>query len=88
MPITREQMAAILWRYAKYKSVNVSGQADLSRFTDRGQVASYAAQAMAWANANGLINGMTATTLVPRGDATRAQAASILQRFCENILKR
>ena len=85
--ITREQLAAILWRYAKYKGVSMSDQADLSRFTDRDEIAPYAAQAMAWANANGLINGMTATALVPRGDASRAQAASILQRFCENILK-
>ena len=85
-PITREQFAAILYRYAQYKGFDVSGKADLyAAFTDAGQVSGYARDAMAWANYEGLINGVTTTTLQPGGSATRAQAAAILMRFCENI---
>lgn len=84
-PITREQMAAILYRYAAYKGYDVSQLADLSRFSDSSAVSTYAADALAWANAAGLITGVTDTTLSPQGSAVRAQAATILMRFCENI---
>lgn len=84
-PITRQQMAAILYRYAQYKGYDVSQSADLSKYTDAGQVSSYAKPALSWANAEGLINGVTQTTLVPQGNATRAQVATILMRFCENV---
>lgn len=84
-PITREQMAAILYRYAQYKGYDVSQSADLSKYTDAEQVSNYANTAIAWANAEGLINGVTLTTLVPQGNATRAQVATILMRFCENV---
>ena len=84
-PITREQMAAILYRYAAYKGYDVSQLADLSRFSDSSAVNTYAADALAWANAAGLITGVTNTTLSPQGSAVRAQAATILMRFCENI---
>ena len=87
-PITREEFAAILYRYAQYKGYDVSGRADLNAvFTDAGQVHSYARDAMAWANHVELITGVTSTTLRPGGSATRAQAATILMRFCENIAK-
>lgn len=87
-PITREQFAAILYRYAQYKGFDVSGRADLyAGFTDAGQVSEYAHDAMAWANYEGLINGVTTTTLQPGGFASRAQAAAILMRFCENIVQ-
>ena len=85
--ITREQLAAILYRYASYKGYDVSKSADLSAYTDADSVSSYAKDAMAWANAEGLITGVTATTLNPTGTATRAQVATILMRFCENIAK-
>lgn len=85
--ITREQMAAILYRYAQYKGYDVTAKADLSMFTDATQVSTYATDAMAWANASGLISGTSATTLSPAGSATRAQVATILMRFCENIAK-
>lgn len=85
--ITREQMAAILYRYAQYKGYDVTAKADLSVFTDAAQVSTYATDAMAWANASGLISGTSATTLSPAGSATRAQVATILMRFCENIAK-
>lgn len=85
--ITREQMAAILFRYASFKGYDVTGAADLSAFADAAQVSAYAADAMKWANAAGLISGTSTTTLAPAGSATRAQAASILMRFCENVAK-
>lgn len=84
--ITREQMAAILYRYAAWKGCDVSGRVDLSGYTDAASVSAYATEAMAWANAEGLITGVTNTTLRPAGSAVRAQAATILMRLCENVL--
>lgn len=83
--ITREQMAAFLYRYARYKGGDVSGRADLSAYADAAGIAGYAVEAMAWANAAGLINGTSQTTLSPRGTATRAQAAVILTRFARDF---
>lgn len=82
-PITREQMAAILYRYAGFAGQSTAGQADLSGYTDAGQVSPYAAEAMGWAVDRGLITGVSAGTLAPGGSATRAQVATILMRFCE-----
>lgn len=86
-PITREQMAAILYRYAKFKRCDVSKKADLSKFTDAASISSYAKDAIAWANAEGLITGMTPTTISPKGNAIREQVAAILHRFCEKLAK-
>ena len=85
--ITREQLATILYRYADYLDCDMTPAADLSGYTDAGTISSYAQQAMAWANAEGLITGVTETTLKPTGTATRAQVATILMRFCENVIK-
>lgn len=85
--ITREQMAAILYRYAQFKGYDVSVKADLSVYTDAAQVSTYATDAMAWANGAQLITGISQATLTPAGNATRAQVATILMRFCENIAK-
>ena len=82
-PITREQMAAILYRYAGYKGLDVSGRADLSGFTDAGQISAYAVDTLRWAVSEELITGTSATTLTPGGSATRAQAALILMRLCQ-----
>ena len=81
-PITREQMAAILYRYAGFAGQSTTGQADLSGYTDAGQISPYAAEAMGWAVDRGLITGVSAGTLAPGGSATRAQVATILMRFC------
>ena len=83
--ITREQMAAILYRYARYKGYDLSARTDLSGYTDAGQVSAYATDPMTWAVGSGLITGTSGTTLSPAGSATRAQAAVILARFCQNI---
>ena len=81
--ITREQMAAFLYRYAKYRGDNVSRLADLNGYKDAGQIGSWAKTPMRWANKAGLITGRTATTLAPDGSATRAEVATILMRFCK-----
>ena len=85
--ITREQMAAILYRYAQFKGYDVSASNSLTNYTDASQISEYATTAMQWANAEGLITGRTSTTLAPQGTATRAEVATILMRFCENIAK-
>lgn len=84
-PITREQMAAILFRYAALKEEDTSARGDLNRFTDQAQIRSYAREALSWANGAGLITGMGNGKLDPRGLATRAQVAAIFQRFCEGM---
>ncbi|MGM9640198.1 MAG: S8 family serine peptidase [Faecousia sp.] len=80
-PVTREQFAAILYRYAEYKELDVTARADLSAFKDADKVSSYAKDALSWAVAEGLIKGVSSTTLAPKGSATRAQAAVLLVRF-------
>lgn len=84
--ITREQLAAFLYRYASQKGRDVSALADLSAFADAGQIASYAVTPLRWAFAAGLVNGAGAGTLAPGGPASRAQAAVILSRFVQNVL--
>lgn len=81
--ITREQMASMMMRYAQFNQYNTSKSADLSAFNDAGPISSWALESMKWANAAGLINGRTASTIAPQGTATRAEAATILMRFCE-----
>ena len=82
--ITREQLATMLWRYAGSPAGNGSA---IGRFTDSGKVSSYAVEAMNWAVGTGLIGGMGDGTLAPQGSATRAQVATILMRFVENLTK-
>jgi len=80
-PITREQIAAIFHRYAVYKGYDTTASADLSRFTDNAMISNFAKTPLAWANAVGLVNGVTTSTLCPRDNATRAQIAAIVRRF-------
>ena len=82
--ITREQLVTVLYRYAESKGYDVSASADLSGYPDAGQVQDYAQPAMAWAVAEGIVEGVDGT-LNPAGNATRAQIATILMRFCEGI---
>ena len=84
--ITREQIAAILYRYAQYKNYSVKASNSLTGYRDYAQISAYALQPLKWANAEGLINGRTRTTLVPQGTATRAEVAAILHRFVENVV--
>ncbi len=79
--VTREQLATMLWRYAGEPASEYS----LAAFTDASSVSEYAATAMAWAVENGIITGMTDTTIAPQGTATRAQCAAMLMRYVENV---
>ena len=85
-PITREQMAAILYRYAQYKGydVSVGESTNILSFGDAETISTYAIPAMQWAVGAELVNGIDGN-LKPKGTATRAQVATILMRFCENV---
>lgn len=83
--ITREQFAAIMMRYCDYKGYDTAARADLSGYTDAGNISTWAVENMRWANAAGLITGRSETTLVPGGSATRAEAAQILMRFLRSL---
>ena len=88
--ITREQMAAILYRYSKALGLDVSQTAELSAFPDGSKTSDYAKEALSWAVAEGLITGTkngSSTYLDPQGSATRAQVATILMRYIENVVK-
>lgn len=85
-PVTREQLAAIFYRYAGYKGYDTNARANLTRFADGAQVHAYAETALSWANAEALVSGKGNGILDPRGQATRAQAAAIFQRFCAWIV--
>lgn len=81
--ITREQFAAILYRYAQAKGYGTTASFDLSAYGDVSDVSAWAISAMQWACGKDIIIGTSPTTLAPQGTATRAQAATMLQRFCE-----
>ena len=88
-PITREQLAAILWRYAKYKGYDVSiGEStNILSYTDFDKVSEYAIPALQWACGEGVITGRSDGVLDPQGTATRAEAAAMLQRLAGSITK-
>lgn len=85
--ITREQLAAILYRYADVKGYNVSIRAELSGFNDANKISGYAQDALAWAVGNGIVKGNEDNTIDPTGNATRAEVAMMLMRFCEAFAK-
>ena len=85
--ITRQEFAQVLYNYAQYKGYDLTVQGDLSQFPDSGKIAGWAKTAMSWANGNGLINGHDNGLIDPTGTATRAQAASILTRFDQNVVE-
>ncbi len=88
-PITREQLATMLWRYAQTEGYDVSIGEDTNilSYTDVASLSEYAIPAMQWAVGAGIINGTgDGSTLTPQGQATRAQAAVMLQRFCEKYV--
>ena len=83
--ITREQIAAIFCRYAEMKGMNVGKTADLSKYTDAVEISAWAVDYMEWAVASGMMEGRSAKTLAPLADTTRAEAAALLERWCEEI---
>lgn len=86
-PVTREQAAAILNRYVAYKGGDVSSRVLLDGYIDAASVSGWAQEAMQWAVADKLISGTDTNALMPAGNTTRAQAAQIFMRLCENVLK-
>jgi len=86
--ITREQMAAILYRYSKFKNYDTTqGGMAVREFSDYGKISDWALESVGWAVNSDLISGVGCSQLDPCGSATRAQVASILMRYCENIVK-
>ena len=85
-PVTREQLAAMLYRYARLNGYDVSGAAVLDGFTDAGDVSAWAKAAVRWAVKNGLLEGSTGNRLLPGDGAQRAEAAALIQRFAETFI--
>ena len=85
--ITREQLAAILFRYTQHKKFDVNAKTDLTEYADYNKVSTWASNALNWANVNGLVNGAGRTSLNPKGYATRYQSAAILHRFYTLFVK-
>ena len=86
-PVTREQLAVMLYNYANTAGYPTFARAELGKFTDADRVSAWAADALSWANAVELINGVGGNRLNPGGNATRAQVSAILHRFCEKAKK-
>ena len=84
-PVTREQLSTFFYAFAKNRELDISASADLSKYTDSGDISPWAKTAVEWAVAEGLISGMSATTLSPKTVTTRAQAAVIFKNFVENL---
>ena len=82
-PITREQLAAIFYRYADYKGYDLTVKGDLDKFKDADKITDYAKMAMQWAVGSGLVKGKSGNLLDPQGTATRAEIAAMLHRFIE-----
>lgn len=86
--ISREMLATMLYRYAKMKNyiLNRNDNA-LNKFNDKSQVSDWASEAMKWAVTNGIMNGKSNTTLDPKGKTTRAEAAKMINNFCDNVIR-
>ena len=85
--VTREQFAVMLYKYARFKGYDLTATGDLTRFPDAGSISSWAETALSWANGNELINGHESGTIDPKGSTIRAQAASIMANFDQNVAK-
>ncbi len=83
---TREQLAAIIYRYASYKKCDLSKTASLDGYNDKNEISDYAVKSLEWASANGIITGTTNETLSPKDFVTRCQIAAILKRLCTNVI--
>ena len=83
--ITREQLAVILWKYAKYKGKSVTASNNLSGFTDTNKISSWALTQVKWAVGAGVISGNANKTLNPLGNATRAEVAAMMEKYCKKV---
>ena len=84
-PITREQLALILQRFSKYQGKNYTSQGAITEFSDCNKVSNYAKDGMKWAVSVGIIKGNGNKTLNPQGNASRAECASMIMRYCEDV---
>ena len=84
-PLTREQLAALLWRHARWRGMDTRSGADLSAFADASAVSGYALEAVSWAVAEGLLQGRGPDALIPAGTVTQAEAAAVLMRFHRSL---
>ncbi len=85
--VTREQFAVMLYKYARFKGYDLTATGDLTQFPDAGSISSWAETALSWASGKGLINGHEDGTIDPKGSTIRAQAASIMANFDQNVAK-
>lgn len=85
-PVTREELATMLRSYALYRNKDTSASGDLSAFTDQSAVSGWAAESVSWAVGHGIINGRSGNRIAPKGTATRAEAATMFTRLCQNVL--
>ena len=85
--VTREQFAVMLYKYARFKGYDLTAAGDLTQFPDMDAISGWAETALSWANGNGLINGHENGTIDPKGSTIRAQAASIMANFDQNVAK-
>lgn len=83
--VTREQLAALLCNFAAQQGVDTTARSELSTFEDAASVSAWARESVSWATAEGLLSGISATTLAPQGEATRAQLAAMLVRFSDYL---
>ena len=83
-PITREQMAAIIYRYAAFKGYNITTSSNIS-YTDNDNISDYAKDAVIWAAEKSVMTGNTDGSFAPKANTTRAQAASVFMRMVENL---
>ena len=84
---SREELVQVLYNYAEYKGITLPALGDLSKYPDGGKVQDWAKTAMSWAIGLGLINGFEDNTLQPEASTTRAQAATMLMGFAQNLMK-
>jgi hypothetical protein len=87
-PITREQVVTILYRYDKVHGLDMNNNISeaLSEYTDKNDISDWSFDAMRWAVAKGFVQGRTANIIAPQGISTRAEIATILKRYIENLL--
>ncbi|MBQ6430885.1 MAG: S-layer homology domain-containing protein [Oscillospiraceae bacterium] len=86
-PVTREELATFFYRYATFKGYDVEKKNSLSNYSDFGKIHGWALEGLSWANANGIVNGRSATKIAPQDTATRAEIAAMIHRFITNVVE-
>ena len=84
--VTREELATMLRSYAGYRNMDITANGDLSKFADQAAVSGWANESVSWAAGHGIINGRDGNRIAPKGTATRAEAATMFTRLCQNVL--